>query len=559
MFKKINEIAGKRSAPSSKCIKAADGSVLQETNEVAARWEEYIQDLFNDEEEPEESTLGAVQSGPCILKTEVNWAMNNMKNGKSCGPDGVYTEMLRALDEDGIDIIWKLVSKIYESGNLPKELLRSVFIALPKIPGTLDCASHRTISLMSHTLKLLLKIVLQRIRRKILPEIPETRFGFMRDRGTRNAIFVLRMIGERAIEHQQDLFLCFIDYQKAFDRVRHKELFKILANIQIDDKDMRIIRTIYCEQLAAVRLPDGLTNWFSIKRGVRQGCVMSPDLFNLYSEVILRELEGMPEGITINGVKINNLRYADDTVLLANSEEELQRLFDAVVEKSERLGLTVNSKKTKVMVITKSETIPVCCLRNGTDNIEQLSSFKYLGAYITSDSRCKKEIRVRIGLAKDAFNRLGHIFKDRKLSVNIKIRLLKTFVWSTLMYGCESWTFSSETQRNIAAAEMWFYRRMLRISYMDRVNNEEVLRRVGMERELLHIIKQRQLKFLGHVIRKGALEDLSLTGKFKGKRRRGRRRKRFLDNFNIGNAEYLWKSARDRQMWQEVVRRTPDR
>ena len=384
-------------------------------------------------------------------------------------------------------------------------------------------------------------------------------FGFMRDRGTRNAIFVLRMIGERAIEHQQDLFLCFIDYQKAFDRVRHKELFKMLANIQIDDKDMRIIRTIYCEQLAAVRLPDGLTNWFSIKRGVRQGCVMSPDLFNLYSEVILRELEGMPEGITINGVKINNLRYADDTVLLANSEEELQRLFDAVVEKSERLGLTVNSKKTKVMVITKSETIPVCCLRNGTDNIEQLSSFKYLGAYITSDSRCKKEIRVRIGLAKDAFNRLGHIFKDRKLSVNIKIRLLKTFVWSTLMYGCESWTFSSETQRNIAAAEMWFYRRMLRISYMDRVNNEEVLRRVGMERELLHIIEQRQLKFLGHVIRKGALEDLSLTGKFKGKRRRGRRRKRFLDNFNIGNAEYLWKSARDRQMWQEVVRRTPDR
>ena len=559
MFKKINEIAGKRSAPSSKCIKAADGSVLQETNEVAARWEEYIQDLFNDEEEPEESTLGAVQSGPCILKTEVNWAMNNMKNGKSCGPDGVYTEMLRALDEDGIDIIWKLVSKIYESGNLPKELLRSVFIALPKIPGTLDCASHRTISLMSHTLKLLLKIVLQRIRRKILPEIPEMQFGFMRDRGTRNAIFVLRMIGERAIEHQQDLFLCFIDYQKAFDRVRHKELFKILANIQIDDKDMRIIRTIYCEQLAAVRLPDGLTNWFSIKRGVRQGCVMSPDLFNLYSEVILRELEGMPEGITINGVKINNLRYADDTVLLANSEEELQRLFDAVVEKSERLGLTVNSKKTKVMVITKSETIPVCCLRNGTDNIEQLSSFKYLGAYITSDSRCKKEIRVRIGLAKNAFNRLGHIFKDRKLSVNIKIRLLKTFVWSTLMYGCESWTFSSETQRNIAAAEMWFYRRMLRISYMDRVNNEEVLRRVGMERELLHIIKQRQLKFLGHVIRKGALEDLSLTGKFKGKRRRGRRRKRFLDNFNIGNAEYLWKSARDRQMWQEVVRRTPDR
>ena len=187
---------------------------------------------------------------------------------------------------------------------------------------------------MCHTLKLLLKIVLQRLRRKILPEIPQTQFGFMKDRGTSNAIFVLRTLGERAIEHQQDLYLCFIDYQKAFDKVRHKELFKMLANIQIDNKDMRIVRSVYNDQLAAVRLTDGITNWFPIIRGVRQGCVMSPDLFNLYSEIILRELEDLPEGIIVNGIKINNFRYADDTVLLARSEEDLQRLFDAVVAKS---------------------------------------------------------------------------------------------------------------------------------------------------------------------------------------------------------------------------------
>lgn len=131
-------------------------------------------------------------------------------------------ELLRALDEDKRDMIWKLISEIYQTGKFPKEMLKSIFVTLPKIPGTLDCASHTTISLMSRTLKLLVKIVLKRLRRKIIPEIPQTQFGFMKDRGTRNAMFVLRMLGERAVEHQQDLYLCFIDYRKVFDKVRHK-------------------------------------------------------------------------------------------------------------------------------------------------------------------------------------------------------------------------------------------------------------------------------------------------------------------------------------------------
>ena len=143
----------------------------------------------------------------------------------------------------------------------------------------------------------------------------------------------------------------------------------MLAKTQIDDRDMRIIRSVYCDQLAAVRLPDGMTNWFPIKRGVRQGCVMSPDLFNLYSEMILRELVSIEEGILINGVRINNLRYADDTVLIAMSEEGLQRLFNVVVAGSEQLGLSVNVKKTKVMTISKSKVPPRCHLRHGTEDI----------------------------------------------------------------------------------------------------------------------------------------------------------------------------------------------
>lgn len=167
-----------------------------------------------------------------------------MKQGKSPGPDEISTEMLLALEGVGVDLLFDLITKIYETGTFPADMLKSVFVALPKIPRTLDCTNHSTISLMSHSLKFLLKIILQRIRRKLLPEISEAQYAFMKDRGTRNAIFNIRMLSERSIKHQQDIYLVFIDYKKAFDKVRHKELFNLLQAIQVDDKDLRILRSL---------------------------------------------------------------------------------------------------------------------------------------------------------------------------------------------------------------------------------------------------------------------------------------------------------------------------
>jgi len=134
----------------------------------------------------------------------------------------------------------------------------------------------------------------------------------MPDRGTRNAIFVLRMLCEWLIENQQDVILCFINYQKIFDKVHHSHLLTVLKRIGIDDKDFGIIRNLYYEQIAAIKLTEGLIEWTDIKRGVRQGCIMSPDLFNLYSEFILKELEEVEEEIQVNGRHMHNMRYADD-------------------------------------------------------------------------------------------------------------------------------------------------------------------------------------------------------------------------------------------------------
>ncbi|GFO01727.1 endonuclease-reverse transcriptase [Plakobranchus ocellatus] len=219
------------------------------------------------------------------------------------------------------------------------------------------------------------------------PEISSKQFGFMPDKGTRNAILTLSMLMERCIEMSKDLHLCFIDYSKTSDKARHVELFRMLEKLDIDGKDLRLFSNLYWDQTASVRIEGEHSNFKHIKRYVRQGCVMSPDLLNLYSEIILMSLDGI-SGLKINGQNLNNLRHADDTVLIAESGKQLQKLLDTVVLEGEGMGLSLNGKKTECMIISKKSSNPKCNLVSKSKQIKQVSKFKYL---ITSDGRCTNE------------------------------------------------------------------------------------------------------------------------------------------------------------------------
>ncbi|GFN84614.1 retrovirus-related pol polyprotein line-1 [Plakobranchus ocellatus] len=224
----------------------------------------------------------------------------------------------------------------------------------------------------------------------------------------------------------KDLHLCFIDYSKAFDKVRHVELFRMLGKLNIDRKDLRVIRNLNWDQTASIRIEEH-SDFKSIKRGVRQGCVMSPYLFNVYSEIILRNPDGI-SGLKTNGENLNNLRYADDTVLIAESGKQLQKLLNTVVLESERMGLSLNVKKTECMVISKKPSNPKCNLVRKGEKITQVTKFKYLGYLITSDGICTSEISKRIAMAKDTFQKMTTILANRIISMTTKIRVIKTYV-----------------------------------------------------------------------------------------------------------------------------------
>ena len=156
-------------------------------------------------------------------------------------------------------------------------------------------------------------------------ELPDVQAGFRKGRGTRDQIANIRWIIEKAREFQKNIYFCFIDYSKAFDCVDHNKLWKILKEIVIPDHLTCFLRNLYAGQEATVRTGHGATDWFQIGKGVRQGCILSSCLFNLYAEYIMRHagLEEAKAGIKIAERNINNLRHADDTTLMAESEEEL--------------------------------------------------------------------------------------------------------------------------------------------------------------------------------------------------------------------------------------------
>ena len=208
----VKEVSGKKSCTSTNCIKSKDGTVLMDKDDVLNRWSEYIEELFKDNR-GERPAIKKNKDGPPILKAEVEAAIRKMKRGKATGPDRIPIEIILTLEEMGIGMTTKLLNAIYDSGTIPEDLAKSVFIALSKIPGATECKLHRTISLMSH----ITKVLMLRMRKSLRPEIAKTQFGLVPEKGTRNAIFTLSMLMERCIEVQKDLYICFINYSRAFD------------------------------------------------------------------------------------------------------------------------------------------------------------------------------------------------------------------------------------------------------------------------------------------------------------------------------------------------------
>ena len=202
----------------------------------------------------------------------------------------------------------------------------------------------------------------------------------------------------------------------------------------------------------------------------------------------------------------------------------LTKLNQAGVEK----GLSLNVKKTKLIHIGK-HCSPILI---GQEEVEKVDHFKYLGSIKTEDAYCSKDIRARIGMAKQRMVELTNIWKASSISTSLKIRLMKCLVWTVVTYGAEGWTLRKEDMDRINSAEMWMYRRLLRVSWYEKRTNDSILRQLQVDRELLSTVLKRKLTFFGHTIRnkKCSLMKTVIQGKIEAKRKPGRPRTHYFEN-----------------------------
>ena len=199
----------------------------------------------------------------------------------------------------------------------------------------------------------------------------------------------------------------------------------------IPDRLTCFLRNLYAGQEATVRTGHGTTDWFQIEKGVRQGCILSPSLFNLHAEYIMQNagLDESQTGIKILQRNINNLRYADDTTLMAESQEELKSLLMKVKEENEHVGLKLNIQKTKIMA-----SGPITSWERDGETVETVSDFIFWGSKITADGDCSHEIKIHLLLGKKVMTNPDSIFKSRDIALPTKVHLVKAMVfqWSCM-------------------------------------------------------------------------------------------------------------------------------
>ena len=325
--------------------------------------------------------------------------------------------------------------------------------------------------------------------------------GFRAGRGCNDQIFTVRQIMEKTIEKDKVVYMAFVDLEKVHDKVNREKLWRVLEEYGVKGRLLLAIQLLYEGGKASVRIGNRESEWFGVNRDVRQGCTLSPWLFNVFVDKVTREARGgFVREVKLSTGEVGVLPYADDMVLMAESEEGLQSNLQVVSEAMVRWDLKVNWRKTKVMKVARERGD--CEVRVGDQAIEQVDEIKYLGVMLSSDGRMQKEMEARIGSATRMIGGMSEAVLRRELSKGTKLKVVNATMMPSLLYGCEAWSLTKQQQSKVQATQMNVLRRVQGVSRMERIRSEHIRQHLGQE-SVLDVIRRRQENW------KGKLNEMS--------------------------------------------------
>ena len=259
-----------------------------------------------------------------------------------------------------------------------------------------------------------------------------------------------------------------VAFKKAFDSVPHDTLSITMLDMGFPAHFVSLLMHLYKRQKAKVKTASVVSGWFSVMKGVQQGCMLSPHLFIILLEAVMREtLDGYTGGLRIGGRTVTNLRYADDVVDIATSQSDLHELVDRLNRASQKYGLEINIDKTKIMA-----TQNIIHITTSGTPVEKVETVTYLGSLFTQEAKCDNDIKAKLGKGQGLLSSLRTLWKSHSIGIATKIRPLQSLVWPVVSYGCESWTLKSTDEDRIKSFEMKTFRQILRVTWMDKWTND---------------------------------------------------------------------------------------
>ena len=509
-------------------LKSKNGEIISEPNKQMERWAEHYSELYSKETVVTDAAIESTTPMPIMDELdapptieELSKAIESLSTDKAPGNDGIPPEIIKAgKDSSLIQRLHELLLDCWEEGSVPQDMRDAKIVTLYKNKGDRsDCNNFRGISLLSITGKVFARVVLNRLQKLAERVYPESQCGFRAARSTIDMVFSVRQLQEKCREQRRPLYMAFIDLTKAFDLVSRTGLFALLKKIGCPPKLLGMVTSFHENMKGTVQYNGASSDSFPISNGVKQGCVLAPTLFGIFFSLLLRHAFGSSEdGIFIHtrsdgnlfnlarlrakskicSVLIRELLFADDAALATHSEAALQRLISSFANACKEFGLTISLKKTEVMGQDVSE-VPHITIEDHTLGVTD--TFTYLGSKISSNLSLDAELNARIGKAATTMSRLTkRVWENKKLTIKTKVKVYQACVMSTLLYGSEAWTLYSSQERKLHAFHMRCLRRLLGITWQDRVRNEDILERAGV-RSMNCILKQKRLRWLGHICR----------------------------------------------------------
>ena len=454
-------------------LKREDGSIASTKAEVMEEIERFYGQLYASVAKPAGSaatdpraklTRHFTEDIPEISLYEIRMALKQLKNNKAPGDDGITSELLKAGGTPVLKVLQKLFNTVLLEGITPEAWNRSVVVLFFKKGDNTLLKNYRPISLLSHVYKLFSRVITNRLERRLDDFQPSEQAGFRKGYSTIDHIHTLRQVIQKTEEYNLPLCLAFVDYEKAFDSVETWAVLESLQRCRIDYRYIEVLKCLYNNATMSVRVQEQSSKAIPLKRGVRQGDVISPKLFTATLENAFKLLEWKGFGINVNGEYITHLRFADDIVVMANSMEDLSTMLEGLNRVSQQVGLKMNMDKTKIMCNAHVVPTPIS-VENSV--LEVVDSYVYLGQVVQlGRSDFQKEANRRIQLGWAAFGKLRNVFSS-DIPQCLKSKVFDQCVLPVMTYGTETWSLTIGLMNKLKVAQRAMERAMLGVSLRD--------------------------------------------------------------------------------------------